>query len=273
MGEKFELVLGPLLSVQALLGSISDSALGALNQATASNSAFCPFADTYTKDTITSPWSLGRLTETTPYVIRTGSPTSYDRMGSEDGETYLGRIYDKAGCDVLKNGVIEGYRAVLQLYNVEMAMTADLGVSCPTDKADFDDTCPTQEFQSRYANLTLVGLLEDYKGKITGTKDSLVNLASTSVGDTMLEVEDFLCNMNVSFVERRYDEVKHDICVTLFGGVTQINLALWLLGLSLEMVAVLAHVLSVRLRGLSRKEAACLRHGADIERIRPDVYG
>ena len=72
----------------------------------------------------------------------------------------------------------------------------------------------------------------------------------------MVEVEDFLCTMNVSFVERRYDEVKNDICGILFGGVAQINWALWLLGLSLELVAILAHLLVVRLRGLSEKEAA-----------------
>ena len=46
-----------------------------------------------------------------------------------------------------------------------MAMTADLGVSCPTDQADFGDTCPTQEFQSQYANSTLVGLLQGEQGR------------------------------------------------------------------------------------------------------------
>ena len=197
---RLQLVLEPLFDIQTLIGSISDSALSALNQATAQpNNALCPFTDMYTKETLLRPWSLDRLTENTTYVIREnrGSPTSYSRMGSEDGETYLERIYNKAGvcsapsscciqytmsppatclsniysdcdygdncvyaCDILKNGIIEGYKAFLQLHSIEMAMTADLGVSCPTDKVDFDDTCPTQEFQSRYANLTLVGLLE-----------------------------------------------------------------------------------------------------------------
>lgn len=309
--EKFQLVLEPLFDIQTLIGSISDSALSALNQATAQpNNDLCPFTDMYTKETLLRPWSLDRLTEDTTYVIREnrGSPTSYSRMGSEDGETYLERIYNKAGvcsapsscciqytmspsatclsniysdcdygdncvyaCDILKNGIIEGYKAFFQLHNIEMAMTADLGVSCPTDKVDFDDTCPTQEFQSRYANLTLVGLLEDYKGKITETKDTLVNLASTSVGATMLEVEDFLCNMNVSFVERRYDEVNHDICVTFFGGVTQINWAFWMVGVSLEAVAIVAHILSVRLRGLSQKDVE-RRQQTDCA-SRADVYG
>ena len=61
--------------------------------------------------------------------------------------------------------------------------------------------------------------------------------------------------MNVSFVERRYDEVKNDICGILFGGVAQITWALWLLGLSLELVAILAHLLVVRLRGFCMKIA------------------
>ena len=72
----------------------------------------------------------------------------------------------------------------------------------------------------------------------------------------MDEVEDFLCNMNVSFVEKRYDEVKDDICGTLFGGVAQINWSLWLLGICLEAAAILAHLLIVRLRGSSEKEAS-----------------
>ena len=62
--------------------------------------------------------------------------------------------------------------------------------------------------------------------------------------------------MNVSFVERRYDEVKNDICGTMFGGIAQVNWALWLLGISLEIVAILSNILSVRLRGLSEKVAA-----------------
>ena len=141
-----------------------------------------------------SPWDLDRPADNTPYIIREnmGSPTSYDRIGWEDGETYLGRIYDKSGvcsapssccieystppttcesniyddcdygancaypCDVLKAGIIEGCKVFLQLYDIEMAMTANLGVSCPAGQADFDETCPTQELQYRYANLTLL---------------------------------------------------------------------------------------------------------------------
>lgn len=289
--QSFQIVLGPLSDIHSILGAVSDSALSAINQVTSSNEFPCPFADIYTKETIIKPWELNIPTDVTPYVIRDnfGNPISYSRMASETAESYLGRIYNKAGicsaesscciaydpleptcesevyddcdlgdncvypCENLKLGIIEGYKAFAILYDRERRMNADLGVVCP---ADFDDSCPTAEFKATYADTTLVGLIENYKVKIIGTKDSLVSLASTSVGGAMAEVEDFLCNMNVSFVERRYHEVRDDICIQLYGGVAQINWALWILGISLEVIAILAHVLVVRLRGVSEKEAA-----------------
>jgi len=63
----------------------------------------------------------------------------------------------------------------------------------------------------------------------------------------MLEVEDFLCNMNVSFVERRYEEIKNDICNKTFMGVEKVMCGLYTLSFSLEVLAVVIHVLSVRL--------------------------
>ncbi|KAL9183550.1 hypothetical protein ACHAXT_004406 [Thalassiosira profunda] len=288
--EKFTLVLAPLEDIQDLLGSISDTALSALNQATNANQELCPFTDVYKKETVTSPWSLDRGTDSTPYVIRgnQGNTTSFDRIGLESPTEYLDRIYNKAGicsdssnccieypwpqvtcssdlyddcdagdncqypCEPLRAGIIEGYNAYLQLRQKELDMKADLGVVCP---ADFTGTCPTEAFASQYSNLTLVGMLEDYKDNIVDTKDDLVNLASTSVGEAMVEVQDFLCNMNVSFVERRYDETKDTLCGTLFGGLAQVMWGMWILGISLELIAILAHILTVRLRGQSEKEA------------------
>lgn len=70
-------------------------------------------------------------------------------------------------------------------------------------------------------------------------------------------------------------QVKLDICSTLFGGVAQITGALWLLGISLEIVAITAHILTVRLRGLSEKEAfsSLLDLDGGSEMRRSDVYG
>ena len=70
----------------------------------------------------------------------------------------------------------------------------------------------------------------------------------------MSEVEDFICSMNGTFVEKRYNQIKYDVCVTLQGGVAQINWALWILGICLELVAAWSHVLVVRKGGRSEKE-------------------
>jgi len=88
----------------------------------------------------------------------------------------------------------------------------------------------------------------------------------------MYEIEDFLCNMNVSFVERRYFEVKHNICGKSFLGIEKLMWSLWALGISLELIAILSHVLSVRLSG-SRRE----KYEQDLEDqenglTRADIY-
>jgi hypothetical protein len=124
----------------------------------------------------------------------------------------------------LTTAIIEGRAAFIALYDKEQRMTIDLGVLCPTDAS-----CPTEAFKANYSNFTLVAQVENYKTKISATKDSLVSLASTSVGDAMLEVEDFLCNMNVSFVERRYEEIKNDICNKTFMGVEKVMWGLYAL--------------------------------------------
>jgi hypothetical protein len=296
VSEQFSFVIKPLSDIESLVEKFSTTALSAVNKATAANQILCPFNDTYTEDTFLSPWELNRDSGSTSYIIRDnmGLPTPYTRVGEENSEMYFSRIYNKAGtcsapesccikysstpptvcksntyddcdhgencaypCDMLKAGIVEGYKQFVLIRQKEMAMIADLGLSCPVDfDSDFVDTCPTQDFRSQYANSTIFTQMSEYKNKIVGTRDDLVGLATTSVGDAMIEVEDFLCTMNVSFVERRYDEVKHDVCVTLFGGVAQINWALWMLGISLEVVAVIAHVLAVRVNGVSEKEAA-----------------
>ena len=289
--EEFLFVFQPLSDIQSMVYSLSDTALSTFNQATSSNLIFCPFNDTYTEDEMLAPWGKwDSNSNATPYIIRDnlGDPTTYSRVGEEDSETYFGRIYNKAGicsnpssccirnatppitcesniyddcdfgdnceypCDALKVGIVEGSKQYVQLLNKELLMTADLGVICPVA---MNITCPTLDFRTQFSNMTLVGLLGDYEHKIVGTKDSLVNLASTSVGDAMIEVEDFLCKMNASFVEKRYDEVKYDICGTFFGGVVQINWAFWLLGLCLEIVAIVAHILTVRLQDLFDEDA------------------
>ncbi|KAK1736622.1 hypothetical protein QTG54_012644 [Skeletonema marinoi] len=87
--SSFELVFDPLRDIQGVISSMSDTALAILNQATSSNSISCPFDDVYTKETLLEPWELHRTDDFTPYIIRDGNVTSYDRIGSEDSGTYL----------------------------------------------------------------------------------------------------------------------------------------------------------------------------------------
>lgn len=303
--SSFELVFDPLRDIQSMISSMSDSALGVINQATSSNSTSCPFTDVYTKTTLLEPWELNRTSSNTPYIIRDnyGSTTSYGRSGAEDSGTYLNRIYNQAGtcsatdccividantlpttctsnpmddcdygddcvypCSALKDAIVEGHAVFISLYERELAMSADLGVICPDDT-----TCPTNEF-TIYSNLTLVAQLENYKTKISLTRDSLVSLASTSVGEAMDEIEDFLCNMNVSFVERRYTSVKNNICGKSFLGVEKLMWSLWALGISLELIAILSHVLSVRLSNSRSEKYQNDLEDQDHALVRADIY-
>ena len=141
-------------------------------------------------------------------------------------------------------------------------MTADLGVECPTKLSDSSSlTCPTKEFVDLGNNKTLVGFVEAYGSNITNTADSLLSIATTSVGDSMEQVQEFLCNMNVSFVEGRYNQVRDEVCGTMLGGFAQINFSLFVLAIILEINAVLANMLAIRLRGISKREAIELEEG------------
>ena len=71
----------------------------------------------------------------------------------------------------------------------------------------------------------------------------------------MLEVQEFICNMNVSFVGEGYNKVNQNICSFMFGGFTQLNWSLWILAFFLQINTIFAFILSVRLRGLNSKVA------------------
>ena len=282
--EKFGQVFNPLEDIQELIGKISTTSLRVLNKATALNTDTCPFNDTYNKNNIYEPWLANTDKDVTPWFLRpTGLTGGYSRLGTEDGTAYMSRIYDTTGvcsstdscclnddcniigscnlgddclypCSGVHSVIKTGYEATMQTFIIEQRITADLGVRCPTLKPY--DVCPTPEFRSLGNEVTLVGLLGLYEKNISKTAVDLVNIANTSVGDTMDEVRDFLCNMNGSFVERRYDQVKSEMCDTMLGGFAQVNWALWLLAIFLEGAAILASVLSTRLQGMGRREAS-----------------
>ena len=237
---QFARVLLPLEEIQDMIGTITETAMVALNEATNVNTALCPFGGPpFSKGGILSPWDLARAENFTSYPIRDnlGQPMTYGRLNLEDGETYMARIHDKTGvcsdpsdccifgltaagicesdlyencdsgqnciypCEAIQVAIVEGYKATVSLLEQELRMTADLGVVCPVDS-----TCPTPQFQALYSNSTLVDMIQNYKHDIIKTKDLLVSLAETSVGDAMLEVSWILIHgdgrLSISPLER-----------------------------------------------------------------------
>mmetsp|Transcript_26694 Transcript_26694/g.39357 ORF Transcript_26694/g.39357 Transcript_26694/m.39357 type:complete len:303 (+) Transcript_26694:1748-2656(+) len=301
------MVLNPLQDIQDLVSSITTTTLRVFNKATAFDSETCPFNDTYSKATILDPWTANVDKSTTGWVLNsTGIKGDYKRQHLENETQYIERIYNMAGmcmsssscclnafcnaaennpcnsgdncayiCSELGSAIVAGYEAYQEADNIESRLSADLGVQCPSRQ---DISCPTLEFQSMGNDITLVALVTAYRANITGTADDLVDVASTSVGSAMDEVQDFLCNMNVSFVQRRYDQIRNDVCMTMFGGLTQVNWALWVLALFLQATAILANVLSTRLQGVSSEQAQLdfddNNTGAGRSRLsRAELYG
>mmetsp|Transcript_11370 Transcript_11370/g.17066 ORF Transcript_11370/g.17066 Transcript_11370/m.17066 type:complete len:847 (-) Transcript_11370:181-2721(-) len=296
---EFEKVTAPLNDLQVMIEDITTSALDVLNDATSMNHQFCPFNDTYTKSSILEPWNENTGKISTTWILNsTGSYGDYARIGAENSTEYMKRIYSVAGicigpscclgndcatiaiedscnggvncnypCGNVGEKIAYGHVDYLEGDLIEKKMTADLGVKCPDGYS-----CPTGEFQSMGHSLTLYDLITTYGINVTATKDDLVNLTETKVGEAMDEIEDFLCNMDVSFVGKRYNQVEKEFCETMFGGFSQISGALWAIALLLEISAVLASVLSVRLRGVSEDEADDYYGGVKSLR-RADLYG
>ena len=278
-----------------MIDSISSTALDIFNTGTSINSINCPFNNIFTKENILQPWEVPNKNNETNWILReTGLTGSYSRHGYENSTNFFERLYDAAGiclrsqscclndvckreinspcnsgndcsfvCTPISKMINIGFQAYLKAYDTEMKMTADLGVTCP--KNQNYSACPTVAFQALGHNGTLLSLVQSYGENITETADNLVNIGTTSVGEIMKEVKDFMCNMNVSFVADRYNEIQENVCETMLGGFAQINWSLWSLAIFLELCAVLANLLSTRLRGLSKKNTGILRSlGTDI---------
>ena len=279
--------------------TITIDALQKLNEATTSNNAYCPFNESYSKENILEPWTANEKNGKTAWALNsTGQAGEYGRLGNETNVEYFNRLYSVAGkcmgsdccligqdcniaisgwcnygkdctylCRDLGDGIISGYETYLFADNIENKMTADLGVVCPSG---YD--CPSPDYLALGHSSTMLALIKAYEGNVTGLADDLINLTSTKVGEAMTEIEDFLCNMDVSFVGDRYTQVRDEFCETMFGGFTQISGALWVVALLLEVAAILASVLSVRLRGVSEDEASDYYGGVKSLR-RVDLYG
>ena len=296
--EEFAKVINPLTDLQDIIDTLTIEALTEFNKATSVNSEYCPFKDNYSKDDILIPWIANVNKDKALWISNsTGTQAEYRRIGNETNIEYIKRIYTIAGkctgtsccledeceveisnwcnkgddcsyfCQELGEGIVAGYATYLDVDSIEKSMTADLGVKCPSDYS-----CPSLEFGFTSQSRTVMSLIAAYEKNITGTSNDLINLTSTKIGEAMIEIEDFLCNMDVSFVGKRYNQIEEEFCETMFGGFTQISGALWAISILLETTAVLASILSIRLRGVSEEEADEYFSGVKTLR-RADLYG
>ena len=296
---QFRLVVSPLEDMQEVVDTVSSLSFDAFQ--TLSNNAanfppatpgldVCRFSDRYYKGDMREPWQANRPNTNTAWLIEsTGTTGTYARVDDESMQEYIDRIYSVAGmcnddnsgdcclngsCSLSKDAPCnsgskcalnvlcdessKGIRESFALYQDAYEMGANLGVECPAGIS-----CPTAEFEAEGHDDTLIGLVTAYGDNITETADSLVNIATTSVGTAMDEVRIFLCNMDVSFVADGYIQVRDEVCVTMLGGFSQINWGLWALGFWLEIIALLANILATRLRGHSIKDVEANSYTGD----------
>ena len=54
--------------------------------------------------------------------------------------------------------------------------------------------------------------------------------------------------MNISFIERRYEDMRDDICLSGLGGISQITVAFWIVAIGLEIIAITSGILAIRLQ-------------------------
>lgn len=298
--DSFNMVIGPLEDIQEDAETITSTALEELNQLTTAKYLGCEFDDTYSKENILKPWEANQFkAKTTWKTLDNGDFSDYQRKGEENAIQYFKRIYEVSGvckkdpisccfeddcnrnendgcnkgddcifsndCNTIGAAIYNiAVPAFMNTFDTEMKLAADLGVICPSELSDSSSlTCPTENFIDMNNEQTLVSFIRDYQSNITNTATDLVNIATNSVGDTMVEIRKFLCKMNLSFIAARYNQVQNQVCGTMFGGFAQINFSLWILAILLELNAILACILSTRLRGVSKREAIEIEEGLD----------
>jgi hypothetical protein len=290
--QEFERIEDKLDDMNTDLRNITSVSLDYFNSLTTSSFAGCKFNDEYSKDNILEPWLANKSKHNTTWkILKTGKYGNYKRQGSENASSYLERIYSVAGicdenpssccldndcgltkdqscnkgddcvymtsCADLTNAITSvAFTGFLKSYDLEREMAADLGIECPLKLSDSTSlSCPTKDFALLGSQKSLMKVIDDYDSKITDTVSDLLNIRTTSVGSAMKHINTFLCSLDLSFVVTRYDQVKEEVCGTMLGGVTQINFSLWLLAFFLEVTALLACMLSTRLRGSSKADA------------------
>ena len=281
VNQEFDNILEPLMDFQSVINQVQTKSLDALQNTTGREvPGVCAFSRTWQQDDLLAPWDPFSLSGWN--VNSTGVPESMERFNNETPEEFMDRIYNVAGtcnantsggdcclisdctrnenescnsgqncdrneiCDVITETIVIAF----QKWHEANRMTLTLGAeACPSGLE-----CPAQEFKDAGYETTLVDLISSYGDSLKGTATSLSEIANSTVGEAMNEVERFLCSTNIAFLGQGYTEVKDEACTTILGAFAQICFAFFFLGMFLELSAFIGLVLAIRLRGFSKKE-------------------
>jgi hypothetical protein len=253
-----------------------------LNAISSKNTPSCPFNDDYTVENVFEPWTANQAKGQTSWpLFSTGFNGSYKRNGNESGLDYMGRIYNVAGscnstiscclnqmcslsvghscnsgsnckyiCSELYLDIIERYHDVTVALSVQQNMSADWGIVCPSNVM-----CPTDKYRDLTGmNQTISDLIQSYKPQVERASALLLNMTSGSMGELLLSIDDFLCDTNISFVPMYFSLAKNEVCGPMVAAFAQVNVCVWVVSIVLEVIAILSCILSIRMRGRSRKE-------------------
>ncbi len=294
IAEEFSSVRKPLEQFDRAIGSISSNALNQLNNLTNLNNEVCPFQDTYAVSDMRTPWVSNSGRVNTRYVLNSTTGTNVDgnwyfrASQNESGLDYMSRIYNIAGrcvssnsmdccirnssskificnlnygdwctygsacrnlCSDVSQAIIHGYVQVLNSMDIVEHMRSDLGIFCPTGQR-----CPTVQFQSMGHDSTILTDVDTFQVQFTNLSDALLNTAGISIQEGKDAIEELICLMNFSFVEKRYRQLHVDVCETFLGGIAQMHWIMWILALVLEIIAVIGCMLIVRMKWHGEEE-------------------
>lgn len=292
IAEEFSSVRKPLEQFDRKIESISSNALNQLNNLTNLNNEVCPFHDTYAVSDIRTPWVSNSGRVHMRYVLNStmGADGNWYLRASqnESGLDYMSRIYNIAGrcvsstsmdccirnstskificnlnsgdwctygnacrnvCSDVSHAIIHGYVQVLNSMDIVEHMRSDLGVFCPLGQR-----CPTVQFQSMGHDSTILTDVDTFQIQFTNLSDALLNMADMSIREGKDAVEELTCLMNFSFVEKRYHQIHVDVCETFLGGIAQLHWIMWILALTLEIIAVIGSIVIIRMKWHGEQE-------------------
>jgi len=277
----FAIALQQMKAYQStVIDTITENVTSVFDVETSYGSNNC-FNDHYSAVNIFEPWMANQGKDHTAWILSsTGLQGDYKRLGNESGLEYINRIYNVAGycnsslscclnqncnlysgyscnngtncnfnCSEKYSNIIRTYNLVLDAYDFQQNMTSDWGIVCPSHSL-----CPTENFRNLInSNKTVADLVSSSEGLVSMTMERLINTTESPLGGMMDNIHALTCNSNMSFVGLYYSLAKDEFCGAMVHGFAQINVSLWIISIALEVLAVLMCILSIRLRGRSRK--------------------